>query len=159
MRGKLTIAVIVLTAALIAVAAAAADEAVPTREEYVAKVDPICKAETDANRPLLKSSKKLSNEKKYKPAAIKVEKAVKNFGKTLKSIEAVPRPPEDGPRLERWFGYLKIAKTNLSKVAKALREGNRVKAVHEEIRTERSINAAHNVSFTFRFQYCDLRVH
>jgi hypothetical protein len=159
MRGKSTIAVIVLTAALIAAAAAAADEAVPTREEYVAKVDPICKANTDLNRPLLKSSKELSNEKKYKPAAIKVEKAVKNFGKTLRSIEAVPRPPEDSPRLERWFGYLKIAKTNLGKVAKALREENRVKAVHEEIRTERSINAAHNVSFTFKFKYCDLRVH
>ncbi len=159
MRGKLTIAVFVIIAALIAAAAAAADEAVPTREEYVAKVDPICKAETDVNRPLLKASKNLSNAKKYKPAALKVEKAVKNFGKTLKSIEAVPRPPEDSPRLEKWFGYLKIAKTNLGKVAKALREENRVKAVHEEIRTERSINAAHNVSFTFRFKYCDLRVH
>ena len=84
---------------------------------------------------------------------------MKNFARSLKSIEALPRPPEDSPRLEKWFHYLKIAKENLAKVAKALREENRVKAVHEEIRTERSINAAHNVSFVFGFKYCDFRTH
>ena len=71
-RGKLTTAVIVLTAALTAAGAAWAEETAPTREQYVAQVDPICKSETDANKPLLKTAKRLSNSKKYKPAALKI---------------------------------------------------------------------------------------
>ncbi len=33
---------------------------------------------------------------------------------------------------------------------------NKVKAAHEQIRVERSSNAANNVSFVFGFNYCHL---
>jgi hypothetical protein len=157
MRGILSTALMVLAVTAVAAPIAAADELVPTREEYVAKVDPICKANTDTNKPLLRSAKKLGNDKKYKAASSKVAKAAANFTKTLKAIEAVVRPPEDSPRLEKWFKFLRIVQTNLSKVSKALKEENRVRAVHEEIRTERSSNAANNVSFVFGFKYCHLK--
>ena len=158
MRATLTTAMLVLAATLVVVAAAWADEAgAPTREEYVAQVDPICKSNTDANRPLLKRAKKLGNEKKYGAAAAKVTQATANFGKTLKAIEAVPRPTVDSPRLEKWFHFLAIVKSHLAEVSAALREENKVKAVHKEIKTERSSNAANNVSFVFGFKYCHLK--
>ena len=57
MRGTLTTAFLVLAATLVAAAAAWAEEAgAPTREEYVAQVDPICKTNTDANKRLLKGA-------------------------------------------------------------------------------------------------------
>ena len=46
--------------------------------------------------------------------------------------------------------------TNLGKVGKALKEEDKVKAAHEKIRTERSSNAANNVSFVFGFKSCRL---
>lgn len=154
MRGTLRTGLLVLVAALFLVAGAAWAEEGPTREEYVAKVDPICKSNTDANKPLLKAAKKLGNAGKYDPAAAKVGRAVQNFGKTVAEIEAVPRPPADSPRLEKWFKFLRIVKLHLGEVQKALKEENRTKAVHAEIKTERSSNAANNVGFVFGFKYC-----
>jgi hypothetical protein len=129
----------------------------PTREEYVGQVDPICKANTDANKPLLKKARKSAQQKKYKPAAADVMKAAKNFGTSLKKIEAVPQPAADAAQLQKWFGFLGIVKANLEKVSKALGEENKIKAQHEEIRVERSSNAANNVSFVFGFKYCHLK--
>ena len=156
MRAKLMTAAAILCAT-VGVAAAAHAEEGPTRAEYVAQVDPICKANTDANRPYLNRAKKLGHEHKYVAAAGNIRHAAENFGRTLKAIEAVPRPAADSPRLEKWFKFLRIVQTNLGKVGKALKEGNKVKAVHEEIRTERSSNAANNVSFVFGFKYCHLK--
>lgn len=143
-------------AALFAVAAVAYAEGTPTREEYVAQVDPICKQNTDTNKPLLDQARKLGKKKQYAAAAGKVSRVAANFARTIKSIEAVPRPEADSARLEKWFKYLRITETNLTKVVKALKHGNRVRATHEEIRVERSSNAANNVSSVFGFKYCHL---
>jgi hypothetical protein len=158
MRAKLTTAMLVLAVTLVAAAAAWGDELTgPSREEYVAQVDPICKANTDANRPLLTQARKLGKAEKYASAAGKVSRVASNFGKSIASIEAVPRPTEDSVRLRKWFGFLRIVRKNLNKVSIALRQENDIKAKHEEIRVERSSNAANNVSFVFGFKYCHLK--
>jgi hypothetical protein len=158
MRGTIATALIVLAVTLVAAAVAwAEDAAAPTRDEYVARVDPICKHNTDVNRPLLKRAKKLGHAKKYGAAAHKVLRVAKNFSRSIKEIEAVPRPPADDARLNKWFGFLRIVKTNLNHVATALKQKNKIKAGHEEIKVERSSNAANNVSFVFGFKYCHLK--
>jgi hypothetical protein len=158
MRGTLTTAMLVLAVTLVATAAAWAEDApVPTREEYVARVDPICQKNTDENKRILKGAGQKVDAGKLAQAGAQFTRAAAVFGKSVKEIVAVPRPPEDSPRLEKWFGFLKIVKTNLGKVGKALKEGNKVKAVHEKIRAERSSNAANNVSFVFGFKYCHLK--
>ncbi len=68
----------------------------------------------------------------------------------------MPRPSADSARLEKWFTFLKRVQKNLAKIGKALKHKNRVRASHEKIRTERSSNAANNVSFVFGFKYCHL---
>jgi hypothetical protein len=156
MRGTLFTAFLVLAVTLVAAAAAWAEEA-PTREEYVAKVDPICQKNTEANKRILKGASQKVNAGKLDQAAKQFTRAAAAFGKSVKEIVAVPRPPADSPRLEKWFGFLDKVKTNLGKVGKALREGNKVRAVHEKIRAERSSNAANNVSFVFGFKYCHLK--
>ncbi len=156
MRGRLTTAILVLAVTLVAAAAACAEE-IPTREEYVAKVDPICQKNTEANKRILDGASEKVNAGKLPQAGAQFTRASTAFGKSVQEIIAVPRPPADSPRLEKWFGFLKIVKSNLGKVGKALKEGDKVKAVHEKIRAERSSNAANNVSFVFGFKYCHLK--
>ena len=69
---------------------------------------------------------------------------------------AVPRPAPTPSRLTKWFGVLKIVQTNLRNIGKALLADDRVKAIHERIRLERSANAANNVGYVFNFHYCRL---
>ncbi|MFI5028156.1 MAG: hypothetical protein ACHQCF_04140 [Solirubrobacterales bacterium] len=152
----LTTALVVLAVTLITAAVACAEEAPPTREQYVATVDPICKSNTDENKRILKGASQRVNAGKLSQAGKQFTRAAAAFGKSVKEISAVPRPPADNARLEKWFGFLKIIQTNLAKVGTALNEGNKVRAVHEKIRAERSSNAANNVSFVFGFKYCHL---
>jgi hypothetical protein len=159
MKGLMTTAALVIAATALAAATASAEIApgtIPSRAEYVAEVEPICQKNTDSNKPILKSARQKVNAKNLKGAGADFFKVSSNFGKALKSIEAVPRPPEDAPRLEKWFGFLKIVQNNLRKVGKALKEENKVRASHEKIRAERSSNAANNVSFVFGFTSCRL---
>jgi hypothetical protein len=159
MKHSLTTAALAIATTLVVAAAAhaaIAPGAIPTRAEYVAEVDPICEKNTSANKPILKAARKKVNAKDLKGAGADFFKVSGNFGKALKSIEAVPRPTEDSARLEKWFGFLKTVQKNLAAVGKALKEEDKVKAAHEKIRTERSSNAANNVSFVFGFSSCRL---
>jgi hypothetical protein len=156
MKGMLTTATVAL-AATIAVVAVAYAEGVPTRDEYVAQVDPICKKNTDANKRILDGAGDKVNAGKLAAAGRQFIAAAKAFGRSVTEITSVARPPEDNARLEKWFKFLKIIQEKLAKVGKALKEGNKVKATHEKIRAERASNAANNVSFVFGFKYCHLR--
>jgi hypothetical protein len=160
MRGTLTTAALVIAATLVAAVSASAEilpGTIPTRDEYVATVDPICQKNSDTNKPLLKTAGKKERNDELASASRDVARVAANFGKTLTKIEAVPRPTEDSPRLEKWFGYLKTLQTNLGKISKALKEEDKVKASHAKIKVERTSNAANNVSFVFQFQYCHLK--
>jgi hypothetical protein len=149
----IAIGVAVVTGSL-AVPGAGADEGAPSREEYVAKIEPICEANTEANKRILKDVRAKVKAGKLSPAGHQFIRASEAFGATLSEISAVPRPPADDARLVRWFGALKIIKANLRHVGKALLEGDKIKATHETIRLERSGNAANNVGFVFEFDHC-----
>jgi hypothetical protein len=146
------VASIVLGALAVAAGAWAAEE--PTREGYVAQVEPICEATRIAEKRILSGAKDRVRSGKLGAAGGQFIRASESFGGMISELVAVPRPAADDTRLLRWFGFLRIVKTNLRKVGKALREGNKVRAMHESIRVERSGNAANNVSFVFRFHYC-----
>jgi hypothetical protein len=158
MKGVLTAAVSVVAIALLPAAVASAEEG-PTRAQYVEQVDPICKANTDANKRILKNVKTKARSKSpatMKEAGAQFIHASSAFGAAEKKIAAVPRPPADDARLLKWFTYLDTVKANLRNLGKALKEGQTILAAHERIRVERAANAANNVSFVFEFSYCHL---
>jgi membrane-bound lytic murein transglycosylase B len=154
MKGTLRIALLIAAVTLLVAASARAEEGGPSREEYVSQVEPICQANTVANERILKGVKDKAKSGKLKAAGAQFFRASEAFGTTVQKIVAVPRPPADDERLLKWFKYLRIVKTNLRKVGKALDEGDKIKATHETIRVERSGNAANNVGFVFQFHYC-----
>jgi hypothetical protein len=158
MRGTLRIAVFTAAVTLLLAAGARAEES-PSRAEYVEAVEPICKANTEANQRILKNVKTKARSKvpsKVREAGAQFIRASSAFSSAEKKIAAVPRPPADDARLLKWFKYLGIVKTNLRKLGKALKEGKKILAAHEQIRVERASNAANNVGFIFEFHYCRL---
>jgi hypothetical protein len=147
-----TFAVVAAGTLLVAAAALAAEP--PTREEYVAQVEPICERNTLENARILKGVRDKVRQGRLGAAGNQFIRASEEFGETVREIAAVPRPPADDARLVKWFGFLKIIKKHLRHLGAALREGDRIKATHESIRVQRSSNAANNVSFVFEFRYC-----
>jgi hypothetical protein len=158
MKGVLTAAVSVAAMALLPVVAAAAEEG-PTRAQYVEQVEPICQANTEANKRILKNVKAKAKSKvpaKLKEAGAQFIHASVVFGKTTEKLSAVPRPPADDARLLKWFTQLGVVQAKLRALGVALKANEEIKAAHEQIRVERASNAANNFSFTFGFHYCHL---
>ncbi|MDX6608901.1 MAG: hypothetical protein QOF85_826 [Solirubrobacterales bacterium] len=156
MKGVLTLAV---TAAVMLLLAAPAWAEEPTRDQYREQVEPICQANTEANKRILKDVKtkaRSRSEAKVREAGGQFIHAATVFGMTVQKIATVPRPTADDERLLKWFKYLTIVQTKLRKLGKALKANDKIKAAHEQIRVERASNAANNVSFVFEFRYCHL---
>jgi hypothetical protein len=160
MKGVLAFAVSVAGATLaLALAPAARGEEAPTRAQYVEQVEPICQANTEANRRILKNVRAKARSKvraKMKLAGAQFIHASAAFGGAVKKISTVPRPPADDARLLKWFKYLGIVEEKLHKLGEALKAGEEIRAAHEQIRVERASNAANNVGFVFEFHYCRL---
>jgi hypothetical protein len=157
MKGALRIVVSIAAVTLVASGSARAEETPPpTRDEYRAQVEPICQANTEANKRILRNAKFRAQHGRTKQAGAQFIHASAAFGATVEKIEAVPRPPADDARLLKWFKYLGIVKTDLHEIGTALKEGDKIRAAHEGIRVQRSSNAANNVSFVFDFTYCHI---
>jgi hypothetical protein len=156
MKGTLRLGVLIAAVMLLVTASAHAEEGVPpTRDEYVAHVDPICEANTLANKRILKNVReKARNDKTMKEAGAQFTRASAAFGKTIDKISTVPRPPADDARLLKWFDQLRIVQSKLGDLGKALKEEDEIKAAHQQIKVERASNAANNVGFIFDFRYC-----
>lgn len=157
MKGVLTAVFAAAVLALVPASAASAEE--PTRPQYVEQVEPICKANTEANKRILKNVRtkaRSRNPAKMKEAGAQFIHASAVFGKTVQKMAAVPRPATDDARLVKWFKQLGIVREKLRKLGVALKAGDEIKAAHEQIRVERASNAANNVGFVFEFHYCRL---
>jgi heme oxygenase len=158
MKGMLRIAMLVAAATLLPSALVHAEEG-PSRAEYVEQVEPICQANTEANKRILAHVQERAMSKQQRVvsrAAHQFIRASEAFGKAVDKIAAVPRPPVDEPRLLKWLKHLRIVKTDLRKIGGALREGDKIRAAHERIRVERAANASNNAGFVFNFHYCYL---
>jgi hypothetical protein len=140
-------------------AAGAAAEEGQLRTQYVEQVEPICQANTEANRRILKNVRAKAKSKvpaKMKEAGAQFIHASAVFGKTVGKLNAVPRPAADDARLLKWFAQLEVVQDKLHALGVALKANEEIKAAHEQIRVERASNAANNFSFVFGFHYCHL---
>lgn len=126
----------------------------PTQEEYVAAVEPICKRDREATEQILKGARDNINGGRLRVAGNQLIRASRRFAATIGQLVEVPRPPADEAKLQKWFKFLRIVKTRLAQTGKFYKEGKKLEATHESIRTEKSGNAANNVSFSLRFRDC-----
>jgi hypothetical protein len=137
----------------LAVSMASAAE-VSEREEYVAKLEPICKANVQANERIFKGTRQEVRAGKLKLASRHFFRAARAFAKTVRNLAVVPRPQADTTRLARWFRILKTETAILRKVGKALAAEDRHKAVRYTAELIRNSSKANNTVISFNFNYC-----
>lgn len=148
---KLTLAVAV--ALLVAVPVALAAEETP-REKYVATVEPICKANSEANSRILKGVKEQVKQDKLVPAGKRFIRASAALGTAVGKIAAVPQPSEDAAKLTKWIGYLKSEKTFLQKIGTALKAKDKFHAQKLAVELNKNNNKANNTVINFNFKEC-----
>ena len=149
---KKTIAASLTAMFLLAVAAPIAMAI--TRDEYKAKVEPICKTNSEENEKILKGVEKLVKQDKLKPAAAKLIKASSALKRTHSQLAAVEQPVEDTAKLTKWLGYIKTQVDLLNSTGKALKAGNKHKAQNLRNKLDKTVNQANSQVLAFSFRYC-----
>jgi hypothetical protein len=148
---KLSLALVVALLVTVPVALALEE---PTRDEYVAMAEPICKANTEANVRILEGVKEQVKKGELAAAGRRFLRAATALGKSIRQLAALPKPPADAAKLEKWIGYLKQEKTYLQKIGKALKAGNKFQAQKYAVQLNRNNNRANNTVISFGFNHC-----
>lgn len=148
------LSVALFVALLVVAPVAAAIEAEPTRPEYVAAVEPICKSNTEANSRILDGVKQQVQKDQLVPAGKRFVRAATALGKAVTRIAAVPKPVADKPKLEKWIGLLRNEKALLQKIGQALKAKNKFKAQKSAVDLNRNNNRANNTVISFGFNHC-----
>jgi hypothetical protein len=148
------LALAVAVAVLVLVPVAIAAEGELTRDEYVARVEPICKSNAQANSRILKGVKDQVKHDKLVPAGKRFIQAASVLGTTVGKIAAVPQPSEDTAKLTKWIGYLQHERTFLQKIGKALKSKDKYHAQKLAVELNKNNNKANNTVISFDFHEC-----
>jgi hypothetical protein len=138
----------------LALAAPLALAAEVSRDEYKAQVEPICKANAQANERILKNVRKMVKQGKLGPAGTKFLKASTALTKTHTQLAAVPQPSADEARLKKWLGYVKKEAELFKSAGKALKAGKRGKAQRFVNQLTTNANQANATVLSFNFRDC-----
>jgi hypothetical protein len=143
-------------AALLAPAAAPALGAEVTRASYREAVEPICKANTEANERILAGVKQEVRHDKLRPAAAKFARAARALRKTGDELKAVVPPPADRSRLSRWLRKVAVEAGLFESIARKLQAGQKTQAEKLVVKLTSNANQANNQVIAFEFDYCRL---
>jgi hypothetical protein len=136
------------------VAAPAALAATPEQQEYADQVEPICKANSEANSRILKGVKTQVQKDELVPAGKRFIRASSALGKTVTQIDKVPRPEAYAAKLEKWIGYLKSEKTYLQQIGSKLKARDKYHAQKLAVQLNNNNNKANNTVISFPFKEC-----
>lgn len=125
-----------------------------TRAEYKEAVEPICKANTEANERILKGVRSQVKAGKLKPAAAKFEKAGNALKKAHAQLSAVPQPTADEAKLAKWLSYVKTEESLFKRVAAKLRADKKGAAQNLVNKLTTNANQANAQVLAFGFRYC-----
>lgn len=152
MRVRGAVALVALLAtALFATAAPAAEV---SRSEYVQSAEPICKANTEANRKIFKGAPQEVKAGKLKAASSHFARAKRALAKTLRQLSALPQPEQDEAKLRKWLSYLAAERDLLGRIGKALAHKDKAGAQELSVRLNRNSNLANNTVLAFGFKWC-----
>ena len=160
MRSSLPRLCLALVAALLVVVPAAlaaegeAGEGEITRDEYVARLEPICKRNADANSRILRGVKTQVQKGQLVPAGKRFVRAAGALGHSVTQMAAVPRPAADEAKLGKWFGYLNKETGFLRQIGKALKSNQKYRATKLASKLNDNNREANNTVISFGFKEC-----
>lgn len=146
----------ILAMALLFAASTPAAEA-PTRDEYVERLEAICKPDAEATQRAMKGARADMQAERFAVAAGKFGRAARIFGGTVREISVVTRPTSDKERLGKWFTYLKRQESYLRQITDQLRQDHAIKAQRLTSRFIHNGNLANNVVLAFGFDWCSFK--
>jgi len=148
---------IVATIAFLALAVPAAAAELPTRPQYVAQLERICKPDSGATQRAVRGTRADVRAERFRRAAAKVAKARRIFSGTVRSIARVPRPRADRATLGRWFTALRREARALGKTASSLRSEDIARFQRVWADFIHVGNKANNVVVSFGFNFCSFK--
>jgi hypothetical protein len=151
-RPAIVAAMLCLAALATAPAALAAEE--PTRAEYKADVEPICKANTRANENILAGVKGKVKQGKLKPAGRQFTRASTALKGTLRQLKAVAKPPADEERLTEWLQRVGKQQILLKEIGEALIDEKRRRAETLSVKLVSGARLTNAIVVSFGFNYC-----
>lgn len=151
---KPAIVAMALCAALLAAVTTAFAAEEPTRAEYKADVEPICKANTKANENILAGVEGKVKQGKLKPAGRQFTRAATALKGTLRQLKAVPKPPADEARLTEWLQRVEKQQVLLNDIGKALIAEKRRKAETLSVKLVTGARNTNAIVVSFGFNYC-----
>jgi hypothetical protein len=143
--------------ALTALAAVAVAAEAPTRPEYVARLEAICKPGSEATKRAVKGVRADIRAERLALAGRKFARAEKIFAATVRSIATVPRPSADRDTLSRWFPALGREKLYLGQMVATLRADDVAGFQRVSARFIHEGNRANNAVVSFGFDYCSFK--
>jgi hypothetical protein len=153
-RVRNTLGAALALVAVLAATAFGATSPTQTRESYVAAVEPICKRNTQANEEILQGVRKLIKQGKLDLAAGKFTRAATAFGKAVTQLRAVPQPPADATKLNKWLSVLDKETKLLREIGKALKNDQKSRAQSLSVQLTHNGTVANNQVLGFEFEYC-----
>jgi hypothetical protein len=129
----------------------------PSRPEYVARLERICKPSSEATQRAVRGTQSDVRAERLPLASTKVARAKDIFSRTVIAISRVPRPVEDQATLVRWFVALKGEVAALGRTVTALRADDVARFQRVWAEFIHQGNKANNVVVTFGFDYCDFK--
>ncbi|HXV04487.1 MAG TPA: hypothetical protein VFP23_01100 [Solirubrobacterales bacterium] len=153
-RGSIFAAVCALALVVAVPLALAATVQEEARAQYKAAVEPICRENSQANQHILAGVAAKVRKGKLKAAGRQFVRASAALQRTLRQLEAVPRPEADAPRLTEWLKRVGSEATLLRKIGKALEAGQKRKAESLVARLESGARLTNAMVISFSFHYC-----
>jgi len=153
---RLGVPVLGALAAIVVLVVPLASAAELTRDEYVARVEPICKTNVEANEKIFKGAKEEVKAGELKKGSTHFFRAATALNKTIKQLQGVPQPGADAAKLSKWIGYLKSESSFFTRIGKALAAGDKYKAQNLSVKLNRNSNLANNTVLVFGFDYCKI---
>jgi hypothetical protein len=151
---RIAVATTALAAAIVLSAPALAATPKAERAEYVQRLESICKPGVEATQRAVRGVRPDIRAERLAVAAGKLARAARIFDRTVRGIAAVQRPPVDGAQLAKWFRYLRLQESYLSRAASALHEERIARYQHNAVRFVHNGNLANDVVIAYGFNYC-----
>jgi hypothetical protein len=152
MPGKKLVLSLAAIAVLLAAVPALAAEVTP--DEYKAQVEPICKANTQANEKILKGVRENVKKGDLGKASKQLLDAAKALKKTRGELLQVPTPSADAARLTKWLGGVKTEVDLLEAAGRKLAKGEKNGASQMVIRLKSNAMKTNNLVLSYEFHYC-----
>jgi hypothetical protein len=146
-----------LVLALSVVAAIASGAPAPTRPEYVAGLERICKPGSEQTQRAVRGVRADVRAERLTLAGRKFAKAKTIFANTVRSIAVVPRPSADRAVLARWFAALGREELYLGQMVETLGDNDVADFQRVSARFIHEGNSANNAVISFGFEYCSFK--